>query len=84
MIDVEQRGLEIGLDAVRAQQLLDRADECVLAPCGGLVAGELLEIAERRDELRQGNRLDGAPLERDERGRSRPCAASTCASASSA
>ena len=31
MIDVEQRGLEIGLDSVRAQQLLDRPDQGVLA-----------------------------------------------------
>ena len=64
VIHVERRGLEIGPDAVRAQQLVNRADECVLPPRRGLVTGEMLEITESRDELWQGHRLDRAPLVR--------------------
>ena len=32
VVDVEERDLEVGAHAVRAQQLLDRADQRVLAP----------------------------------------------------
>ena len=65
MIDVEQRGLEIGLDSVRAQQPLDRPDQGVLARRCCVVSLSSLEIAEGRHELRQWNRLGRAPLERD-------------------
>ena len=61
MVDVEERRLEVGLDAVRDEQPLDHADQRVLravpehaAPC------DAVEVAEHRDELRQRDRVDGA------------------------
>ena len=65
MIHAERRGLEICPHAVRAQQLSNRTDECVLPPCCGFVAGEVLEVTEYSDELRQRHRLDRSPLVRN-------------------
>ncbi len=49
VVDVEERRLQVDLDAVRPLQLRDRPDERVLAFCG--FAAE--QVSERRDELRQ-------------------------------
>ena len=65
MVDVEERRLEVRSDAVRGEQALDHADEGVLAARQPLVAGHVLEVAERRHELRQRDRLHRPPLEPD-------------------
>ena len=62
VVDVEERDLEIDADAVGAQQLLDRADQLVLAPCGGAVARRGEQVAEGADVLREGIRFDRLPL----------------------
>ncbi len=65
VVDVEERGLEVGLDAVRDEEPLDHADQRVLA------AGELrspcaaVEIAQLADVLRQRNQGGSPLLQRD-------------------
>src|SRR5438128_3731163 len=65
MIDVEERGLEVGLDAVRDEQALDHPDQRVLPSRLPLVPGKPVHVAERADELRERDRVDGALLKRD-------------------
>ena len=52
VVDVEERGLEIRSDAVRGEQAPDHADELVLAAREPLVPRHVLEVTERRHELR--------------------------------
>ena len=63
MVGVEERGLEIGADAVRREQPLDCADQAVLVACEPQAARGGVEVAEERDELRQRDRLRRRPLE---------------------
>ena len=72
MVDVEECGLEVCLDAVRDQQALDDADQRVLLACEPLVPRHVLQVAEGRHELRQRDRRDRLSLERD---RARPAPA---------
>ena len=67
VVDVEERGLEVGLDAVRDEEPLDHADQRVL-PAGELRSpGDAVEVAELADVLRQRDRGDGPLLQRDRR-----------------
>ena len=63
VVDVEERGLEVGLDAVRDQQPLDHADQRVLPACVRVVAGGALEITEHRDVLRERDQVHRFLLE---------------------
>ena len=76
VVDVEERDLEVGLDAVRAQQPLDRADQRVLpAAREAGMAGDAVEVAQRRDVLRQresGRRPRARARSRGGSGRARP------------
>src|SRR5438477_6894730 len=65
VVDIEQCGLEIGLDAVRDQQALDDRDQLVLPLCQLRVAGGAVEIAKRRDVLRQRDPVYRLLLEAD-------------------
>ena len=67
VVDVEERGLEVGLDAVRDEQPLDHADQRVLPLRESPAAGDAVEVAEHDDVLRQRDQVDRAPLERDRR-----------------
>ena len=82
MVDLEERDLEVGADAVRPQQLLDRADQRVLPAREHGAAGDAVEVAERGDVLRQRDRVDGLLLERDRLARTRPAPPAPAASAS--
>ncbi len=84
VVDVEERGLELGLDAVRDEEPLDRADEAVLLSRELCPALRAVEVAEEADVLRQ--RYAARPLDAATRSRAarRPRAASTRARASSA
>ena len=62
VVDLEEGDLEVGLDAVRVQQPLDRADQRVLAVGEHGPAGDPVQVAERRDVLRQRDRVDRLPL----------------------
>ncbi len=65
VIDLEEGDLEVGLDAVRVQQLLDRADQRVLAAGERGTPGRAVEVAEGAHVLRQWDGVDRPPLERD-------------------
>src|SRR5215208_2096462 len=65
VVRLEQRDLEVRLDTVRIQETPDRVEQRVLALGGLLASGDLKQIAECDDELRQRDLGDGAPLERD-------------------
>ena len=80
MVDLEERDLEVGADAVRAQQLLDRADQRVLPPRERRLAGDAVEVAERRDVLRQ--RDQRRPPARSSAIAARSCPRAACAAAS--
>src|SRR5207244_2211755 len=63
VVDVEERRLEVGPDAVRLEQPADSVDGRVLRLRRSRTAGDAVEIAEVADELRERDRLGGAPLE---------------------
>src|SRR5437667_1611320 len=65
VIDVEERGLEIGLDAVRDEQTLDDPDQLVLLLPEPWATGRAVKIAERRDVLRQRDPVHRLLLEPD-------------------
>ena len=65
VVDVEERRLQVGLDAVCDEQALDHVDERVLLVRLRRPAGHTIEVAELRDVLRQRNPVDGLLLERD-------------------
>ena len=52
VVGVEDRDLEVAVDAVRREQLVDDRDQAVLLPRGRLVSGRAVQIAEKRDVLR--------------------------------
>ena len=53
VVDVEERGLEVGLDAVRDEQPLDHARSARTACAPAPRARGAIEVAERRDVLRE-------------------------------
>ena len=59
VVDVEERSLEIGANAVCDQQPFDDADERVLLRRGALAPGAGIEVAECRDGLGERQRLGG-------------------------
>ena len=63
MVDVEERGLQIGLHPVRGKEAADAVLGAVLDPRGPLVAGHVQQVAVEPHELRERNRVDCAPLE---------------------
>src|SRR5436309_11726730 len=65
VVGVEEGDLQVGLDAVGAEQPLDRADQGVLTPREQRVTRDAVEIPERTDVLRQRDQVDGLALERD-------------------
>jgi hypothetical protein len=52
VVDVEERGLKIRLDAVRREQPLDDADQPLLSTGSASVACKAFEVTEGTDELR--------------------------------
>ena len=62
MVDIEERGFEVGPDAVRDEQALDDAQQRVLAPRCMHVPRQPVEVAEAGDELGQRNRIHGLGL----------------------
>ena len=56
VVDVEERDLEVGLDAVRLQQPLDRTDQRVLPLGEPGMPGDAVEVAERGRVLGSGIR----------------------------
>src|SRR5207247_9275735 len=58
VVDVEQRGLEVGLDPVREQQSLDDADQRVLPAGEPNLSLRAVEVAELRDVLRERVHVD--------------------------
>ena len=67
MVDVEERRLEVGLDAVGDEQPLDHADQRVLLARLGRSAVRALEVAEHRHVLRQRDPVDRLLLGGDRR-----------------
>ena len=65
VVGVEEGEVEIVADAVGGEQLLDHADQRVLATGGLAVADRAVEITEQRHLRRQRHTVDGAPLEVD-------------------
>src|SRR5947208_699185 len=65
VIDVEERGLEIGLYPVRDQQALDDGDQLVLLLRQPRMTDRAVEVTERRDVLGQRDPVDGVLLETD-------------------
>ena len=81
VVDLEEGDLEVGLDAVRVQQPLDRADQRVLAAGARGTPGRAVEVAEALTYCGSGM----ASTARRSSAIARlywPFAASTCASAS--
>src|SRR5207244_8963939 len=64
VVDVEERRLEVGLDAVRLEQPADTVDGRVLRLRRTRTAGDTVEVAEVADELRKRDRRRGAALDR--------------------
>ena len=65
VVDVEEGGLEVGVEAVRDQQALDRADERVLLTREPRLTLGAVEVAEEADELGLRAALGGVALQRD-------------------
>ena len=65
VVDAEEGGLEIGADAVRGLQAVDRGHERVLPSRFGSLPRGSEQVAELRNQVRQRNRLDGSALERE-------------------
>ena len=81
VVDVEERGLEVGAHAVRDEQPLDRADERVLLRRGARLAAAAVEVAERRDGLRKRQRARPRAAASEMRGAVAPSRSSTSARA---
>src|ERR1700738_4364534 len=62
VVDVEERDVEIVLDAVRGEQPLDHADQRVLLACLPLLAGRAVEVAQESDLLGQWHAGDRCPF----------------------
>ena len=58
VVGLEERDIEVVADAVRGEQLLDHADERVLALCGHRLAERAIEVAEQSDVLRERDAVD--------------------------
>src|SRR5207302_1797236 len=65
VVDVEERRLEIRLDAVGAQETTDRSDQRVLAACSRLLPSRVLQVTERGDELWEREGVRRALFERN-------------------
>src|SRR5207237_5329104 len=65
VVEVEDGGLELGADTVRREELLDRADECVLAPSRSFVARGMEDVAEPDRIRRDREHPDGSAKARD-------------------
>ena len=58
VVGLEERDIEVVADAVRGEQLLDHADERVLALRGHRLAERAIEVAEQSDVLRERDAVD--------------------------
>src|SRR4051794_15113206 len=65
MVDAEQRGLEVGSNAVRKQQPIDHRDQAVLSRRSLRTPGQAVEVSQRADELGQWHVVRRPSLEVD-------------------
>src|SRR6266516_5512111 len=65
VVEVEDGGLELGADAVRGEELLDRAHKRVLATCRDFVAGDVEDVPEPDHVGRDREHVDCSAKARD-------------------